>query len=81
MRRATRSITWVQRATLAFSIALGAAFAPGFPARVRDLIAGIDHSSTASELPRSAGSPPLVVAASFLVIGLLALWELTEVTL
>jgi len=79
LRRATRSITWIQRATIAASIAIGAAFAPGWLARVRDLFVGVDLSPAALDLPRSAGSPLLVVAASFLVVGILALWELTAV--
>ncbi len=78
-KRATRAIVWVQRATIAVVMAVGLAFAPGFWGLLKSAISGLDFSFGASvaELPRAAGSPVLVVIVSMLVLGGLALWELT----
>jgi hypothetical protein len=76
-RRATRGIVWVQRATIAVVAAIGLAFAPGLWALVREFVVGLNLGSAAAGLPRAAGSPTLVMVMSILVLGGLALWELT----
>jgi len=76
-RRATRAIVWVQRATIAAVVAVGLAFAPGLWALIGRFVAGLDLGSAAAELPRAAGSPTLALITSLLVLGGLALWELT----
>jgi hypothetical protein len=78
-QRATRAIVWIQRATIAAVMAVGLAFAPGFWGLLKSAIAAFDLnlSASVSELPRAAGSPMLVVIVSMLVLGGLALWELT----
>jgi len=76
-RRATRAIVWVQRATIAAVVAVGLAFAPGLWALIGRFVAGLDLGSVAAELPRAAGSPTLALITSLLVLGGLALWELT----
>ncbi|MDX2437340.1 MAG: hypothetical protein QNL88_09845 [Acidobacteriota bacterium] len=78
-RRATRAIVWVQRATMAAVVAIGLAFAPGLWTWIKGFVAGFDFGSAAGSLPRAAGSPTLVVVMSLLVLGGLALWELTAV--
>ena len=79
LRRATRAIVWVQRATIAVVAAIGLAFAPGLWTAVKAFAAGLELDSAAGNLPRAAGSPVLVVVTSLLVLGVLALWELTAV--
>jgi hypothetical protein len=76
-RRATRGIVWVQRATIAVVAAIGMAFAPGLWTWIKGLVTGLDLASAAAGLPRAAGSPTLVMVMSLLVLGGLALWELT----
>ncbi len=76
-KRATSAIVWVQRAAVAAVAAVGLAFAPGLWALIGKSVAGLDLGSTAAELPRAAGSPTLVLVTSLLVLGGLALWELT----
>jgi hypothetical protein len=78
-RRATRAIVWVQRAAMAVVAAIGLAFAPGLWALIVKAVGGLDLGSAAAGLPRAAGSPTLVVVMSLLVLGGLALWELTAV--
>lgn len=78
-RRATRAIVWVQRATIAVVAAVGLAFAPGLWAWIKALVAGFDLGGAAGTLPRAAGSPTLVMVMSLLVLGGLALWEMTAV--
>lgn len=78
-QRATRAIVWVQRATIATVAAVGVAFAPGLWALIGRFVAGLDLGSAAAELPRAAGSPTLVMITSLLVLGGLAVWELTAV--
>jgi hypothetical protein len=75
--RATRAIVWVQRAAVAVALAVGLAFAPGLWELVSGTFSGLDLSISAPNLPRSAGSPLLVLVVSMLVLGGLALWELT----
>ena len=79
LRRATRAIVWVQRATIAAAAAVGLAFAPGLWTSVKTFAAGLDLGSAAGNLPRAAGSPTLVLVLSILVLGGLALWDLTAV--
>lgn len=75
--RATRAIVWVQRAAIAVACAVGIAFAPGLWELVSGAFSGLDLSISAPDLPRSAGSPLLVLVVSLLILGGLALWELT----
>lgn len=77
--RATRAITWVQRAAVAAAAAVGLAFAPGLWAQLRRAVAGLSFGDPLSALPRAAGSPLLVLAASMTILGALALYELTTV--
>lgn len=79
-RRATRAIVWVQRATIAAVAAVGLVFAPGLWTWIRGLVTDLDLASAAAGLPRAAGSPTLVMVMSLLVLGGLALWELTAVS-
>lgn len=76
-QRATRAIVWLQRATVAAVIAVGLAFVPGLWNLVKGAVAGLDLASPVAGLPRVAGSPLLVFVISMLVLGGLALWELT----
>jgi hypothetical protein len=76
--RATRAIVWVQRAAVAIAVAIGIAFAPGLWEFVSGAFSGLDLSISAPDLPRSAGSPLLVTVVSLLVLGLLAVFELTS---
>lgn len=76
-QRATRAIVWVQRAAIAIACAIGIAFAPGLWELMSGAFSGLDLSISAPDLPRSAGSPLLVLVVSLLVLGGLALWELT----
>jgi hypothetical protein len=76
-QRATRAIVWVQRATVAAAIAVGLAFVPGLWNQVKGVVAGLDFTSPVAGLPRTAASPLLVFVISMLVLGGLALWELT----
>ncbi len=76
--RATRAIVWVQRAAIAVAFAIGIAFAPGLWELVSGAFSGLDLSMSAPNLPRSAGSPLLVMVVSLLVLGLLAVFELTS---
>ena len=76
-QRATRAIVWVQRATVAVTLAVGLAFVPGLWNLVKGAFTSLDLSSPVADLPRAAGSPLLVIVVSMLVLGGLALWELT----
>jgi hypothetical protein len=76
--RATRAIVWVQRAAVAVAFAIGIAFAPGLWEIASGAFAGLNLSISAPDLPRSAGSPLLVLVVSLVVLGLLAVFELTS---
>jgi hypothetical protein len=76
--RATRAIVWVQRAAIAVVFAVGIAFAPGLWELVSGTLTGIDLDIAAPNLPRAAGSPLIVLVVSMLVLGLLAVFELTS---
>ena len=76
-QRATRAIVWVQRATLAVVAAAGLAFAPGFLGSVKSVFSGFQFSVPLSDYPGAASSPMLVIVVSMLVLGGLALWEMT----
>ena len=76
--RATRAIVWVQRAAVAVVFAVGIAFAPGLWELVSGMFSGINLDISAPNLPRAAGSPLIVLVVSMLVLGLLAVFELTS---
>jgi hypothetical protein len=76
-RRAIRAIVWVQRAAVGVALAVGLAFLPGLWSLLQRLFSTVDISSPVSDLPRAAGSPLTVLVISMLVLGGLALWELT----
>lgn len=76
-RRAIRAIVWVQRAAVGIALAVGLAFLPGLWSLLKRLFSTVDISSPVSDLPRAAGSPLMVLVISMLVLGGLALWELT----
>ncbi len=75
--RATRAIIWVQRAAVAVAFAVGLAFVPGLWHLIKGAFSSLDLSLPVANLPRAAGSPLLVIVVSMLVLGGLALWELT----
>lgn len=75
--RATRSIVWIQRAAVAVALGVGLAFVPGLWNLVKGTLSSLDLSSPVANLPRAAGSPLMVIVVSMLVLGGLALWELT----
>ena len=77
-RRATRAIVWVQRAAVAVAFAIGIAFAPGLWEIASGAFAGLSLTISAPDLPRSAGSPLLILVVSLVVLGLLAVFELTS---
>jgi hypothetical protein len=76
-QHATRAIVWVQRAAVAVALGVGLAFVPGLWNLVKGAFSSLDLSLPVSDLPRAAGSPLLVIVVSMLVLGGLALWELT----
>jgi len=76
-QRATRAIVWVQRAAVAVILAVGLAFVPGLWNLLKGAFSSLDLISPVAGLPRAAGSPLLVIVVSMLVLGGLALWELT----
>jgi len=76
--RATRAIVWVQRAAVAVAFAIGIAFAPGLWEIASGAFAGLSLTISAPDLPRSAGSPLLILVVSLVVLGLLAVFELTS---
>jgi len=76
--RATRAIVWVQRAAVAVALAVGLAFAPGLWEFVSGVFSGVSFNISAPDLPRTVGSPLLVMVVSMLVLGLLAVFELTS---
>ncbi len=75
--RATRAITWVQRAAAAVVAAVGLAFVPDLWSLVARVYSNLSISAPDLDLPRAAGSPLLVLVVSMLVLGLLAVFELT----
>jgi hypothetical protein len=76
-RRAIRAIVWVQRTAVGVALAFGLAFLPGLWSLLKRLFSTVDISAPVSDLPRAAGSPLMVLVVSMLVLGGLALWELT----
>lgn len=78
-RRATRAIAWVQRAAVAVTLAVGIFVAPDLLGPLADAIRGFSFSLPTAQLPRALGSPLMVLVASFVILGWLALWELTSV--
>ena len=77
VRRATRAITWVQRATVAVVAAIGLAFAPSLWSLLKRGLAALDLGTAAAGLPRAADSPILVLTACLVVLGWLAFSELS----
>lgn len=75
--RATRAIVWIQRAAVAVALGVGLAFVPGLWNLVKGTLSSLDLSTPVANLPRAAGSPLMVIVVSMLVLGGLALWELT----
>jgi hypothetical protein len=78
-RRATRAIVWIQRAAFAVAMAVGVAFAPGLWGFLARAFADLSLSFSVPNLPRAAGSPLLVLVVSMVVLGLLAVFELTAI--
>ena len=76
-QRATRAIVWVQRAAIAVGLAIGIAFAPGLWRLVAGVFAKLGSTVSLPNLSQASGSPLLVFVVSLLVLGGLALWELT----
>jgi hypothetical protein len=76
-QRATRAIVWVQRAAIAVALAIGIAFAPGLWQLVASAFAKLGGGMSFPDLSRASGSPLMVFVVSMLVLGGLALWELT----
>jgi hypothetical protein len=76
-QRATRAIVWVHRAAVAVALAVGLVFAPGLWGLAKGALSSVNISAPIAGLPRAAGSPLLVLIVSMLVLGGLALWELT----
>jgi hypothetical protein len=72
---ATRPIVWMQRLALIVAGGAGLTFAPKLWGLVRGMISTADP--LAGSLPRTAGSPLLVLIISALVLGGLFVWELT----
>ena len=79
LARATRAITWVQRAAFAAATAVGLFVAPELWSLVKPALAGLDLASPFAGLPRAAGSPVLALGVSLAILGALALYELTAV--
>ena len=77
--RATRAILWVQRATWMVAAAIALAFAPRLWRLLGGLVDSVSAAGSAASLPRAAGSPFLVLALSLMILGGLALYELTAV--
>jgi len=75
-RRATRAIVWVQRAAFAVAAAVALAFSPNLWEMIMGVFSSLDLGSPIAQLPRAAGSPVLVIVGSFVVVGVLAFWEL-----
>jgi hypothetical protein len=76
-KRATRAIVWVQRAAVAVALAIGIAFTPGIWQLVAGALANLGSGISMPDLSRAGGSPLLMFVVSMLVLGGLALWELT----
>ena len=76
-QRATRAIIWIQRLAVAIAMAVAIAFAPGVWSFFTGVFADLSLNFLVPNLPRAAGSPLLVLMVSMIVLGGLALWELT----
>ena len=76
-QRATRAIVWVQRTAVALAVAICLGLAPHLWELMNGSLSGISLNLSVPDLPRAAGSPLLVMVVSMLVLGGLALWELT----
>jgi hypothetical protein len=76
-QRATRAIIWIQRMAVAIAVAIAIAFAPGVWSFLTGVFADLSLNLSVPNLPRAAGSPLLVLVASMVILGLLAVFELT----
>ena len=77
LKKATRGIVVVQRAAMAVVIAVLLAFAPTMWRAISSVASAFQNNAPALEVPRAAGSPLLVIVMSMVVLGGLALWEMT----
>jgi hypothetical protein len=77
LQKATRGIAIVQRAALAVVMAIFIAFAPALWRAINSVASALQGSAPALDVPRAAGSPLLVIVMSMVVLGGLALWEMT----
>jgi hypothetical protein len=77
LKKATRGIAFVQRTALAVVAAVVIAFAPALWRAINSVASALQGSAPSLEVPRSAGSPILVIVMSMVVLGGLALWEMT----
>ena len=71
---ATRIITWTQRAAVIFAAAVGLFLAPGFQdlaSKVKDAF----PSPSVPDLPVLISGPAAVMVMTFIVMGLMALWN------
>lgn len=75
--RATRAIVWVQRAAVSVALAVGIFFTPGLWRLATRAFVDIGSIVSIPDLSRVGSSPLLVFVISMLVLGGLALWELT----
>ncbi len=72
--RATRVITWVQRAMIVCALAVGASFGPG----LRELLSGLRTllpTAALADLPLLISGPTAVLGLTFVVMALMALWN------
>jgi hypothetical protein len=77
LKKATRGIAIVQRVAIAAVAAVLLAFAPTIWQAVSATATALQASAPALDVPRAAGSPLLVIVMSMVVLGGLALWEMT----
>lgn len=77
--RATLAIVWVQRAAIACAAVIGLVAAPGLWRLLARVKGALLPAATRFDLPVFVAAPGLVLAATFAVLALMALWnELVE---
>ncbi len=72
--RASRVITWAQRAMIVCALAVGASFGPG----LRGLLSGLRTlvpTAALADLPLLISGPTVVLGLTFVVMALMALWN------
>ena len=72
--QAARVIAWIQRAMVVFAVAAGISFGPG----LRGLFSGLWRTfptAALSDLPVLISGPTAVIALTFVVMALMALWN------